>query len=774
MLASAPRKSILAAAALLAVVGCGAESAEVAGDGENDPFGIGKADGQFSDCQLEKVLEFVNDPATTVDALRNIGLRSNAGANIIEHRDGPDGQAGTADDNLFDDIEELDAVPFVGPVSLDALVMTAADGCDSGIESRPFIDDQTFANGVGGGFSRDSAELEAAMTVTGISGAELNRLLTETDANGRTGFRRLRRTNGVEGLTYGYDIDEVPWSRSSMEAREALPYVPLTIEFGRFDAEDGGQRELSLGTDINDDTYFDTANFDLLENDISLRGRIRWDGIDVVRRLLVAAKFNSAVDAGGIKRAEKIDVRTEGGNHKDTLVDDVRNGIARWSGSARGLEPVRAVYEALADADVLKDVDGHSDVLLLDPMAQLRSTRSRFHFDYASTNEVRDYHDNGRERIGQALEMARTALDAGVVDAGDAADVEELILFGEGILDASIIAQRAEAGLTALDPNLTVTAADIVLPSDFPSTVGDHLELETNRVVSEVVDTLYHEFSDRLDDLDRDITGTRGLDFDEFVDMFEAWQISEDASLARKTVHQPFLDIHRDIAALPDADREASFEAFNAFAEAELAAGNDDFEDFEPLGQESFDALGRHLEFEVLKIAQRQIAAAGIVANSLWFETAREFYVPNSSRPFGNFLIDTIDFTQMVASSDWDAIPEADRGIDQDIDPSVVFHATLVNEVQIELGLEDDYLARIDELQARVDDGSATDEEIRDLDGAQMVLGELQGSLAAVAALKGDEVLDELDDSGAPNGIGWGPSEHSKGTTALKLLSGTL
>tara|TARA_R110002073_G_scaffold177151_4_gene335019 strand:- start:13628 stop:15376 length:1749 start_codon:yes stop_codon:yes gene_type:complete len=71
----------------------------------------------------DAVLALVNDLSVGFDEL-DIDARLNARAagNIIEHRDGLDAIAGTADDNLFDDLAELDRVSHVGPSALGALL----------------------------------------------------------------------------------------------------------------------------------------------------------------------------------------------------------------------------------------------------------------------------------------------------------------------------------------------------------------------------------------------------------------------------------------------------------------------------------------------------------------------------------------------------------------------------------------------------------------------------------------------------------------------------
>ncbi|MBT8495854.1 MAG: hypothetical protein KJO07_22615, partial [Deltaproteobacteria bacterium] len=70
----------------------------------------------------EAILALVNDLSVDFEELDvDAGLNATAAANIIAHRDGPDGTPGTSDDDLFDDIDELDAVSHVGPAALEDL-----------------------------------------------------------------------------------------------------------------------------------------------------------------------------------------------------------------------------------------------------------------------------------------------------------------------------------------------------------------------------------------------------------------------------------------------------------------------------------------------------------------------------------------------------------------------------------------------------------------------------------------------------------------------------
>ncbi len=69
------------------------------------------------------VLEFLNDRATDAALLDvEVALDRRAADGLIAHRDGGDGLAGTADDDPFDTLGEVDSVPYVGPSGMEKIV----------------------------------------------------------------------------------------------------------------------------------------------------------------------------------------------------------------------------------------------------------------------------------------------------------------------------------------------------------------------------------------------------------------------------------------------------------------------------------------------------------------------------------------------------------------------------------------------------------------------------------------------------------------------------
>ena len=72
------------------------------------------------------VLDLLHDGSTTLSVLDDeVPLDARAARSLIAHRDGPDETFGTADDDRFDTIAEVDDQYYVGAAALDALAAYA-------------------------------------------------------------------------------------------------------------------------------------------------------------------------------------------------------------------------------------------------------------------------------------------------------------------------------------------------------------------------------------------------------------------------------------------------------------------------------------------------------------------------------------------------------------------------------------------------------------------------------------------------------------------------
>lgn len=729
----------------------------VGGDARDDSFGGAgaKEDGAYSSCQLAEVLKLVNESTTTTARLQELGLSDDAARTIVAHRAGADGMPGTGDDDVYDDLDELDGVDFVGQLALGRLVEGILARCEVDLATRPFIDASTFAGTGSGGWARDNEEVEVVLGVSGLTGQRLRSLLLATDGDGRTLYDRLRRSRRMEAFTYDYPLDEIPWDADAQDARELMPFVALTIEPGRFEIDpDDGERELSLGTDLMDDTYYDTPGYSLLGHEVVIRGRARWDTPEQVRRLLIAAKFGTQIDAAGNKTNAKVDIRTDSGStYLATLDEDVRRGKTRWTGSDTPATPIKGVYEQLGMQNALVDIGGHAQVLLLDPKAHLRSTRSRYHMNEARIESLRAVYANATTRLNGALTLIDRAQAAGTIPASEVARINALEAMARGILDRSLLATR----ISAARPDLGVTATNLVLPGA-QSQPASPAELEKNRIIAETINTVLHELATQLDDADRIITNAVDEDFDDYTDLFREWRVDVNRALAVKTTWDSFVNSYDSLSAA--TNRAASIAAFNAFIGTQAA----------PLDDAGWTRLGDYLDKMVLTVAERQIATAGIAARQLWFDQARELWVPASSRAFSNFMIDTTDLTDMISHEEWMSIPEAERTFKAPLPATKVFNTVLVNELQIELGMEAAYVAQLKTLTEQLAQHPGDAALAAQLEGAKFVWTQYTGAMKTLSELKGENVLTRLRRAGANQNITWDAPSDSKGNQALKIL----
>lgn len=751
-------KHLLAIGALgCSLAACTASTSLPLGDDSGATFGGSgaKADGRYTDCELLEVMKLVNASDSTRDALASILQTSTgkeAAQSLVAHRDGPDGVLGTADDDVIEDLNELDSIAHVGPMALDRLVGAVANVCATDLASRPFIDSTTFAGSPGYSYPRSGVELESVHGVQGITGRQLREILLSQNSNGRTVYERIRKNRTMEAFTYEYGVNRMPWDRVSHEAREGLPLVALSIESGRYEAsESDGSREISLGTDLMDDTYYDTRSYSLFENNILLRARARWDSPTEVRRLLIAAKFDTAVDDNGIKRNKKTDERAEGKEFLQTLDHDVRTGMVPWVGNPRPSVPIRAIYESLTSRQLLPDIAGHEDVLLLDAVAHLRSRRSRYHQNEAQISAVANLYDHGTRRISDVLEKITAAQASGALTGSDADAAASFAALAQRVADGSEIATR-----TGLDPSA------YVLPARGPAPLSEEARVVASRRAAEAYSAALHELADLLEEFEETLVpeAEEEDDAEDAVDLFRSWQISRRSDLADVRVAAPFLEEYsRSLLA-----------AFNAYGTAQQTASNYEFEDFTALDEAQWTDVGRELARQDLQEARRQIEAGGTSAITLWFDKAREHYVPESSRQTSNFMIDTFDMTDILTPAEWASIPLAERDFTRPLPAEKVIHTLLVNELQIELGCEKEFVDRIDALSAQIAAGDSTAETAQALEGAKFVFRAYVDAMSYLAELKGDRVLRLLRDAGAPSDIRWETTERAKGETALALL----
>ncbi len=266
-------------------------------------------------------------------------------------------------------------------------------------------------------------------------------------------------------------------------------------------------------------------------------------------------------------------------------------------------------------------------------------------------------------------------------------------------MNHTVVAEQAQEALKKLDPDMEVTVESITkfLP-DSDTTPSNLQALQKMEIVANTVRDLYQELANDLVSIQSFIV-VPPADTNEAV-RFRHWQRSQApilSSLRSHTTFDRFAEIHTDILQRDATGLRANLEAYNRFGEEQQREDVQMFSSFKPLDEERFRAIADQLLIENLRIWKRKIEAAGSAALGLWFDKTRQFYVPRSERrrQIGDFVIDTMDLTGMFTLDAWGDTPIADW--DNESEPNIdkLFHSTLVNEVQIELGLEKPYVDQI-------------------------------------------------------------------------------
>jgi hypothetical protein len=108
------------------------------------------------------------------------------------------------------------------------------------------------------------------------------------------------------------------------------------------------------------------------------------------------------------------------------------------------------------------------------------------------------------------------------------------------------------------------------------------------------------------------------------------------------------------------------------------------------------------VEADILKIRE-----AGTAVQGLWFDRAREFYVPGSNRADaasgGDFIIDTLDVSAMYSGDAYGNTPMVDRTNTSEPDPSKMVGVRVSNDLQIEASREAAYRSKMFSLIAKME-----------------------------------------------------------------------
>lgn len=597
------------------------------------------------------------------------------------------------------------------PVNVLGLLLYRDPVPHNPLEGVPFIDATTFA-GSRQKTDRNSLEFESVRRIGGLDKNDLIGLL-RAETNGTPAVNRMRKAKDAEAFTVGYNglsMDQMRWDSDAHRVREANPHVSFVVEGGRLQLDErSGLHEVSLGTDYNEDTYYDTKDYSLLKNEMSIRGRVRRDDPNPdpsgVRRVLIQSKVGSAVDENGMKSAAKVDIRKDSPSAADIdgLDEAIRSGKSDWGwGMNRPKEPVEAlavVYDGLKEKGALQDIGENKGVLLLEEKSHVRSTRSRFHLNESNRQSTTDlFQKAGEPKIREVLDLVKGSNLA-------APEAQKLTDLGQKILDKSLFVERCKDHLIALDPSLAqtgVTAETIKkLWPDQPVT-SDKLEAAKRDVVAKAIKGAYDEFSASFDGQRRDIAGARGREVRDLDLSKEVIGFLKEKHPEMKSIQTvgPFLQKYDQIVA--GSGKDAFLSEFGTWAAGKGKPALQQASDKDA----ALSGMRKHLVNEHLDILHRQIESSGTMAKTLSFDNFRKAYAGNE-RGYGNFIIDTFDISEFYTPEAWKNLSPEEKSGAKPVDPNKMFHAMVVNEVQIELGYEKPFVAAINKAKASLNQAKA-------------------------------------------------------------------
>lgn len=145
------------------------------------------------------ILAFLNDAGTSKDLLDDqVGLDVRAARALIAHRDGPDDVFGTADDNLFDSLAEVDDQYYVGSSALGKLAAYAA--------RLGFVPGGSDVVGTWDGVSFTLDEASAALDLANTAPEDLLDGAVGLDSRAVSGILRARPMESMNELASAYYV----------------------------------------------------------------------------------------------------------------------------------------------------------------------------------------------------------------------------------------------------------------------------------------------------------------------------------------------------------------------------------------------------------------------------------------------------------------------------------------------------------------------------------------------------------------------------------------
>jgi len=269
----------------LFVAACASQDAGDAEDGLNDAA-TGKADSPISEggADARLVLGLVNDGGVSDAELDNeAGLSTRVAEAIVKHRDGADREFGTADDQPFASLADLDAIPYLGPVAMRALLAYAKRTGTSTTLTIELVDGDLKLADLNSQLSSAGISFPKTLTMGPRDGAKFLKVMRDIEVANEKLHRHIDMDHTWDpseyvGLCYTGDIRGVP--RVVEGLRESLFSIYMGIQGERwgtskrfyYNAAGEGTTEAAWITDQNVEnadtmkvwTSFDTSSTNFL------------------------------------------------------------------------------------------------------------------------------------------------------------------------------------------------------------------------------------------------------------------------------------------------------------------------------------------------------------------------------------------------------------------------------------------------------------------------------------------------------------------------------
>ncbi len=260
-------------------------------------------------CVEDAIVALVN--GSDGDALRAVGVHSRAASSLASTRAGADDVLGTADDLVFESLDQIDAVPQVGDSALDALEAAVAGSCE------PVVDVVAACT--------DATALELANTLDAEALKDLG--VYSTGANNLVAarpFADLTAVDDVSGIGPSSMDALLGWAEGSCRAQPVFsPQAYWDSHLARVTAEiDAARDSIDIAMYSFSDGGVKAAVFDAAARGVSIRAILDGASED---RLDPAGTLSAQLEDAGIEVRWVNKVM----HHKFAIVDGPRTDLAQ-------------------------------------------------------------------------------------------------------------------------------------------------------------------------------------------------------------------------------------------------------------------------------------------------------------------------------------------------------------------------------------------------------------------------------------------------------------